>query len=313
MDQLIRTREAADILGVGKSQVAQYVKQGKLKTSGMSSGNHSSFLFSLEEVKKFKKEKDHQKRRKCDICGIYVGDHRRFVEGKLVCNRHYQQFKQHGTFYSVERSLTDLNDYRIDGDMVIFDVYDQQSHKVDEFIIDLDDLDLVKERKWRKSGSGYIESGGSGKESIQLHNLVMGFNKDQARTKVVDHINRIRTDCRKSNLRICTWRENTTNRSIYEFNKTGFIGVAPAYRSNDKKYYRANIKKDQVFCYLLTSKNIEEAVYARLIAERLLFKEFCVDSELKEEFTKNLSNENKKRIEDVVFKKLKEKGFVSNE
>ena len=74
----------------------------------------------------------------CEICGREIKS-TNHIDGKLVCPKHYSQFKRHGKFLdSNPRTTKDLNDYRIDGDNYrcnkIF-VYDD--YEVDEEYLSL--------------------------------------------------------------------------------------------------------------------------------------------------------------------------------
>ena len=57
------------------------------------------------------------------------------------------------------------------------------------------------------------------KKNVLMHRMIMGNQT----TMDIDHINHDTLDNRKSNLRICTSRQNQCNRK--RKNKTGFIGV----------------------------------------------------------------------------------------
>ena len=56
---------------------------------------------------------------------------------------------------------------------------------------------------------------------------------------------------------------------------------------------------------------MEEAVYKRMIAEELVFGEFCNEAEhnKKLEFTKNIPYERKKELEEITKQKLIAKGL----
>jgi len=75
-------------------------------------------------------------------------------------------------------------------------------------LIDAEDLERVSGRTWRVR-DGYARTGsGSSKTMVSMHRLIM----DAQPGEVVDHINGTPTDNRRSNLRICTQRENARNR-----------------------------------------------------------------------------------------------------
>ena len=140
----------------------------------------------------------------------------------------------------------------------------------EEFIVDADDVDRIKKKIWRIDPKGYILSTDGG-EKVFLHRFVLGYsnNKDQI---CIDHINRIKTDCRKSNLRIVSAQQNSMNRSIGSNNTTGYIGVV--YLKH-KDRYRASIGLNNKRIYLGTSKDPAECAMLYNYAAQILFKEYA--------------------------------------
>lgn len=74
-------------------------------------------------------------------------------------------------------------------------------------IVDDDDYKKYSHLKWYISDTGYAirRSGG---ETLRLHRLIMNCPEGL----VVDHLNGDKLDCRKSNMRVCTQKENAQNR-----------------------------------------------------------------------------------------------------
>jgi hypothetical protein len=89
-------------------------------------------------------------------------------------------------------------------------------------IVDSEDYADAVRYKWSKSTTGYIRrhnkaktraKRGSGRQKhkkIYLHRSLMNAPKGT----VVDHVNRCKLDNRKSNLRICTQKDNCRNSSV---------------------------------------------------------------------------------------------------
>ena len=73
--------------------------------------------------------------------------------------------------------------------------------------VDDDDYGKYSTLKWHLSDTGYAIRRTNG-ETTRLHRLIMNCPEGL----VVDHLNGDPLDCRKSNMRICTQRENSKNR-----------------------------------------------------------------------------------------------------
>lgn len=114
-----------------------------------------------------------------------------------------------------------------------------------EAIIDEADAALASTRRWRTCPRGYpqteIYAGRrDGKEvyrRVGLHRWLLGLKPGDPRT--VDHINRNRLDCRRSNLRICTAAENAQNQGAHKrWNRdgmdSGMRGVT--WHAEDRKW-----------------------------------------------------------------------------
>ena len=82
----------------------------------------------------------------------------------------------------------------------------------------------------------------------------------------IDHINRIRTDNRISNLRDVSNKQNLQNAGKYSHNTSGHPGVS--WHKRDSKW-QAQIKHNQKLVHLGCFATIEEAVAARKAAEKL--------------------------------------------
>lgn len=109
------------------------------------------------------------------------------------------------------------------------------------------------------TSAGYI-SVSINKKRYQLHRVIWKlYYGEEPHGKVIDHINRDKTDNRINNLRLATWAENTFNRRLQCNNTSGATGV---YKDADGKY--------QVECrqkYIGRFNTFEEAVEVRKRAE----------------------------------------------
>ena len=246
--------------------------------------------------------------KKCDICGRETNRTYR-MHGYTLCSKHMHQLYNHGKFLdSNQRTNCDLNDYYILGEEVHFNIYNQKNEKVGEFIVDKDDIEKIKYKKWRYS-HGHVVTGLPAKGTQKdLSHVVLGFNPKDNPGIVVDHINGDASDNRKCNLRICTQGNNVLNKSFTSNNTSGFIGVS--YRK-DRDRFDPEIRKDETRCHLGYTKTLEEAVYKRYVAEQLVFGEYAneIEQSKKYEFTKNLPQSKKDELYNITIKKLKNKNL----
>jgi len=132
-------------------------------------------------------------------------------------------------------------------------------------IIDDEDFDLVAPHNWFFAANGYAvrNTRKDGKRSQQyLHRLVCGEPDS-----LVDHINRNRLDCRRSNLRLVDWTGNALNRGKQSNNRSGYTGVV-WHAFSGLWQARLQIRR-RVHC-LGYFKTPEDAHAARLAGERKL-------------------------------------------
>ena len=207
---------------------------------------------------------------KCTVCGR---DNSSCATRKygILCAKHYQQLRKHGMFLdNIQRTACDLNDYKIVNNTAIINLYDKKQNIVGNTIIDLDDLDRVIKLKWRLR-ENYVFHGND--KPIQLSYFILEVTPKEG--LVIDHINHNTLDNRKSNLRITTYRSNAINKVVQSNNTTGIAGV---WYDNARKKYCAEIKFDDIKCYLGRYELFSDACYCRYLAELTLFKEFRSDN-----------------------------------
>ncbi len=227
---------------------------------------------------------------------------------KNVCSKHMHQIFKYGhPLDDNPRTTKDFNDYIIRGNIAIFNVYNQKNEKVTEFIVDRSDIDLVKYKKWRLSSLGYIVTGNCTKTNptTWIHRILLQ-PKD---TEVVDHIDGNPLNNRRSNLRICTQAENLYNKSYMSTNTSNYIGVS---FDKTRNQWAAEIRYKEKRVHLCRWHTIEEAVCARYIAEKILFKDFqnIFEQIKKEKLIQKLTQVQLKKVEAYVWNKLKIKDCV---
>jgi len=131
-------------------------------------------------------------------------------------------------------------------------------------IVDDEDYERISQWHWHAHHNTILgtwsairkEKDGSGKyHQVFMHNIIMnvpaGFE--------VDHINHDRLDNRKSNLRICTHKENMFNRRSQNGSRSQYKGVA-WHKHN--KMWQANITVDRKQIPLGYFKNEIDAAIA---------------------------------------------------
>lgn len=89
------------------------------------------------------------------------------------------------------------------------------------FLIDIEDLDKVKDCLWHDNKSGSGSTYAVNNKVGFLHRYIM----DAPDGMDVDHKEQDTLDNRRSNLRICTNYENNLNKPIRKTNKSGYKGV----------------------------------------------------------------------------------------
>lgn len=219
----------------------------------------------------------------------------------VLCGKHYAQYQKYKKFMDdFPRSNYDRNDYEITDEGVWINCYNRQNKFTDKFLIDLDDLEKVKDHKWRCWKNRFFTGNF---EPISIHAFLLNPKEGQ----VVDHINGNPADNRRCNLRITTQGMNCINKDLQSNNKSGVAGVS---WDKERKKWAPEIAINKNKCHLGRYKEFEDAVYARYIAEVTLFKEyrsFRNDNKIIDLIDKC---QDKERIEFYVTNKLKTKGFI---
>lgn len=147
-----------------------------------------------------------------------------------------------------------------------------------EFYFDTEDRLVLEKYCWgeyvTQDGYHYLaaKDPDTGK-MIRMHYL-LGY-------KHGDHIDRNALNNRKNNLRPCTVSQNCMNRNKRTDNTSGIIGVI--WRDDACKWQaRINKNKQRVSLGLFTNKN--DAIKARLLAEKEIYGEFAPQRHLFEQY-----------------------------
>lgn len=188
------------------------------------------------------------------------------ILAKGMCNKHYKQMYRHGKIINTKSGYEE-NEIIHHDDYAEVILKTQNGEYNGSILIDLDDVDLIKQYHWC-STSSYVITKYNG-ETIHMHRLIMGL---EDKSLMVDHINRDTNDNRKSNLRIATPQQNAMNKSIQPNNTSGVPGVS--FRK-DRGKWRAfiTVNKKQISLGMFEDK--EDAIRARKEAEKKYFGEFA--------------------------------------
>jgi hypothetical protein len=125
---------------------------------------------------------------------------------------------------------------------------------------------LLKKHHWYlHKSSGYYCTKYKGKQ-IFLHRLIAGVDGLE-----VDHINRIKTDNRRSNLRAVSKHVNHVNRGLQANNTTGAKGVF-FYKKLNK--YCAAIARPRI--YLGVYADIKDAAYVYNTIAKFIYGSYAV-------------------------------------
>lgn len=142
------------------------------------------------------------------------------------------------------------------------------------FYIDKCDYEKIKNICWfqqeDKSICGHLNN-----EYIYLHRFILDVSDSKIQ---VDHINHIREDNRRSNIRICTNSLNGMNKGIIKTNTSGYTGVQ---WEKDRNKWSAFISIDCVSKRIGSFIDIDDAIKARKEAEEKYYREFSYANSVK--------------------------------
>lgn len=189
--------------------------------------------------------------------------------GQFYCSRHYTQMLRDGKIK--ERTVFDLNKIHILDNHAIIDLYDSKNNINGESYIDLEDIESIKQYKWRKDRQGYAVTSIIGDDNkrhrVSMHRFLMKPKSHE----LIDHINFNKSDNRKTNLRVVNKSQNEMHKLIRSNNSSGTRGVS-YYKGKNLWVAEITVNGKKVFKKGYKSK--EDAVKAREQAELKYFKEY---------------------------------------
>jgi hypothetical protein len=130
-----------------------------------------------------------------------------------------------------------------------------------------EDWERVSQYHWFIRGLGYVATTINHKK-VYLHRFIMGAKDGQ----YIDHINGIRTDCRRENMRFCNKSQNSANSKLDAKNTSGYRGVSFCVRD---KIWKAQIQVEEKGMRLGSFHNPIDAAKAYDVAALAYFGEFA--------------------------------------
>lgn len=163
--------------------------------------------------------------------------------------------------------------------------YEVYNRNGDFFLIDEEDYERVKQYRWsisiHKDGSKRVCAMPKDRKQLGHMSLLYHFILNEDNDCLIDHINRNPLDNRKSNLRKCTPVQNGQNSSLRVDNKSGVKGVWYD-KVNNKWASEIKVAYRKIFLGRFIEK--EDAIIARLRAEKEYFGEFSANQDLFEKY-----------------------------
>jgi exonuclease VII large subunit len=181
------------------------------------------------------------------------------------CNRHYKQYWRHKCI--LNRTRFDPNEIVVYDNYAEIVIYDKNNNpKEKRIIIDLDDIEKIKNLKWSLDSKGYPTTT-INNQKIRMHRLILDLNKHDS---LIDHKNKNRLDNRKNNFRIATNSNNEANKKKQKNNTSGFTGI---FNVDNKWGVRIQYYKEKFELGFYKNKDI--AISVRLQGEKIIFKNFA--------------------------------------
>lgn len=204
------------------------------------------------------------------ICSVDDCEEQHYCLG--YCIKHYRQYKKYG--HILDRTKNDLNEIIEYEDYAEVIIYNKQCEEIARALIDLDDVEKIKNYKWymRKD---YIINDTVG----YMHRFITNCSPD----KVVDHINNNPLDNRKANLRICTQTENLMNRKKQKTNTSSIYKGVSWKKPNNK--WSVQIRVNKKLKYIGYYDDELEASIAYDKASIMYYKEFAKTNHPIENYT----------------------------
>lgn len=168
---------------------------------------------------------------RCSICNRTPAyRYKKDNSNKLLCAAHRKHLDIYG---KIRYTKCMPNKIEVKNNYAEIILTNKQGIEIARSIIDINDINKVKKRKWYLSNNGTLrgycisfqrksKDKYCSYNTILLHQYLLG---KAPKGNVTDHINRNKLDNRKKNLRFCSNQENVINSSLAKNNKSGKTGV----------------------------------------------------------------------------------------
>ena len=214
-------------------------------------GNTQQYCEECKKIREIEKHSNRKPKTKCTLpCCVCGGKFSAFFDGSPYCNKHWQRMYHNGTIIPKVRAKTCSFD--VSGDLLTITT---KSGSV--IIADSEDFEKLSKHSWCIDAKCYPVANVDGKITAMQR-----FLMNPPKGMVVDHMNGDKLDNRKSNLRICTPRQNAQNQRGNKGRELP-IGI----RKTKAGKYVARICVDRKSIHIGTFQNIDDAVSAREKAE----------------------------------------------
>ena len=171
---------------------------------------------------------------------------------------------------NTSKALKRYNTYDLSGDYGIGYTFNGE-----KFYFDLDDYDKIKDYCWHIDKNGYVISHDFYNNQIRFHRVILNPSKNM----IVDHINHIKIDNRRCNLRIAKQSNNCMNQGLSKNNTSGVTGVVWNEYHNK---WAARIKVNRKDIFIGYYSDFDKAVKARKEAEEKYFGEYSYDNSIRQ-------------------------------
>lgn len=229
---------------------------------------HGKFISDFfKYTERYGKPKGEDTKSSCYFCGSGTGVQRNSKKDHYYCSKCNHQIERYGDVFETSPEFILHDDY-------VEIILIGEKRRKTAIKISYESLPKVFYANPASSGENrYARANG-----ILLHRFIMNASSED---ECVDHINRDIYDNRLCNLRICSKKDNSRNRASAPTNTSGISGVS--WRA-DRNKWRAYINSDYKQIRLGYFDRKEDAILARLSAEKALYGEFSPQRALFKEY-----------------------------